>query len=331
MVATVATLVLIVGVSVGITLALLSAKTNKKENTFTGSKGVQGSTYETSWDDSTPEDPTPDDKPDDPYYGINESDPYTPGMVINKNPQVANLSVDEEVWVMMRVEYTINGKEDAADDATKIPVTYSEFSKLARISVGDAKNPETGEYINGSTGTESVSDNWQLYTVGAISDNAKEKELWTSGTEPSPNEKDLTDAFDNYYKVTTGVKEDNHIYYYYYYKLPLDKKTDDAIASTATLFDTVHINSQTADYDNIFLSAADDDEQKYAITNIFDSKTYYTYSNLPEFSINVESAIIARDTLKDPSQLGASESGKTPDTTILASLKSVFDAYDAKN
>lgn len=337
MAATVGTLLLIVGVSIGITLALLSAKTNKKENTFSGSKGVQGSTYEEKWDDSSPTSPEPGATPSGDYYGINESNPYTPGMIINKNPKVANLSTDQNVWVMMRVEYTIEGKNDT-DTASKMrPVTYSEFAKLARVYTGESKDVSTGSLtstVSGVDAVEGINSNWVIYTTNSTKDTVTTENVLKTSSSDTDTTKNIDNAFLNYYSTTTG-KGEEHIYYYYYYKTQLKPsdtaKTDDAdkYPSTTALFDTVHINTQAADYDNIFFTKESGDPT-YSFAS--GSTTYYTYSSLPNFSINVESAIIAADTLKDPTDLStAATTDKTDPATILKNLKDVFDAYDSKN
>lgn len=327
---TVGTLLLIIGVSVGVTLALLSAKTDKKENTFSGSKGVQGSTYENKWDNSSETSPSPQPMDaDKPYYGSKEANPYTPGMIINKDPKVANLSKDQKIWVMMRVEYNILSKTSATDTGTKIPVKYSEFAKLARISTGDGKDLESGTHTGAKN--EKVNGKWHLYKNGGTSDtDTKQKKLKTTASE-TDSDVDIDASLLTYYIPTEGSGANKHIYYYYYYELPLDKvggtEVSPVYCSTDSLFDTVHINTQTADYDNIYLQKEALDGKQYSFKSPISGDTYFTYAGLPDFSITVESAIIATDpnttltTLTDGSKQGEIDQ-------ILTDLKSVFDAYD---
>lgn len=345
MMATVATLVLIVGVSVGITLALMATKTNEKKNTFTGSKGIEGGTYEEFWDGSTADDPEATPKVGQSnHYGYNDAQKYTPGQVINKNPKVSNLSEDEDVWVMMRVEYTITGKKTADGTDTKIPVTYAEFSKLARISSGDKVDTDTGLQENSGNAKEAIGAKWELYYVSGDSDlidesAAQEKVLWTNSTKPNPDEKDFDENLQYCYKVNDENGKSGHIYYYYYYKEKLSKINSSTITSTTSLFDTIHINTQATDYNNIFLTPAAGgtgtgetaEERGYQInTECYTAypDTYYTYSSLPSFDINIESAIVAYDSVNDPDTLG-DDADSTKKKTVLANLKSVFDAYDS--
>lgn len=146
MLVTVSTLLLIMGVSVGVTLALLWGKSNIKTNTFTGSKGVSVVLSEEGWDGSTVSTKGAPAAVLDPSKGVKMAENYTPKMSIPKDPIITNESEKEEVWVMMRVKYLISAKTTEAGDATKLAVLATEFNKLA-TTYYDASNAINPNWI----------------------------------------------------------------------------------------------------------------------------------------------------------------------------------------
>lgn len=198
------TLLLIIGVSVGVTMALLWGKSNAKTNTFTGSKGVNVILSEENWDGSTADSDgkpvgkngttinenelTSDKLDSDKGYVMATN--YTPKMEIPKNPIMTNKSEKEKVWVMLRIQYLINTKPDGTTD-TKIPVLEKEFQKLAKTQ---------------DNSTNVINPKW-----AAISGNPAEGSIDTDG------------------------------YYYYYYLDKLDK-SDGTEVATEPLFEKILIN-----------------------------------------------------------------------------------------
>lgn len=80
---------LVVAISVGITMAYLTAKTNEKVNTFSASKGITGETLEPHYDSA--------------------SNPYTiPGKKVNKDPLIQNTTADANIVVGAKVSFYIN-------------------------------------------------------------------------------------------------------------------------------------------------------------------------------------------------------------------------------
>lgn len=119
---------LVAGISVAITLALLSTNSNKKENTFVGDPGLALNLYETTWDGSTATDPTNDDSAVNSNRGKKKAENYSVGDPIPKDPKLYNASVNKTEWVGVRVRYYI---KDATNNYVLVP--YSQIKKFAAI------------------------------------------------------------------------------------------------------------------------------------------------------------------------------------------------------
>lgn len=285
----VSTLLLIVGISVGITMALLWGKSNEKANVFTGSKGVEVVLSEVNWDGSTATDPT--GRADAALLatdGKKIAQTYTPNMVIPKDPILTNLSDDQDVWVMLRVEYTVKAGELSAD--TYIPVQVGEFNNLAKTQYTEL----TGGVLKDGIRTTSVAAT------------ADENNIW------------IADASNPVVDDATG-----HCYYYYYYKTKLNKDGGSVVA-TKTLFDQVLINGTIG---WVELTGADA-SKKYQITPasiVKYASNYYAYALLPEFQIDVQGVAISVED-GDPTDLVPGTEGTTrTKATIVTTLKSIFD------
>lgn len=131
LITTIASLALVGAISIGATLAYLSAQTDVMTNTFTApgeGKGLSIQLREPAWDgyefgeymagDKNPDGQTA--KNDDPDLGINEAKNFAPGSTAEKNPQVKNTST-QDVWVALTIdastlpEYVdINGWDNSA-------------------------------------------------------------------------------------------------------------------------------------------------------------------------------------------------------------------------
>lgn len=101
--------VLVAGISVGATLAYLTAKTNDKDNKFKASGGIKGEVLEPTWD-------------------VSKATNFAPGDEIPKDPKIDNDTSDANVWVGAKIEFFLdvgNGDEE---------VDYATFSKFATLT-----------------------------------------------------------------------------------------------------------------------------------------------------------------------------------------------------
>ncbi len=134
LITTIASLALVGAISIGATLAYLSAQTNPMTNTFTApgeGKGLSIELREPGWDgydfgeymagDKNPDGQTanPEAENSD-QLGINEAKNFAPGSTAAKNPQVKNTST-QDVWVALTInasalpEYVdVNGWDNSA-------------------------------------------------------------------------------------------------------------------------------------------------------------------------------------------------------------------------
>ena len=114
LITTIASLALVGAISIGATLAYLSAQTNPMTNTFTAldeGKGLSIQLREPAWDgydfgeymagDKNPDGQTAESA--DPTLGINEAKNFAPGSTAAKNPQVKNTST-QDVWVALTID-----------------------------------------------------------------------------------------------------------------------------------------------------------------------------------------------------------------------------------
>lgn len=136
----------VAGISVAITLALLSTNSNKKENTFVGDPGLVLNLYESDWDGSTNISPAAAADLSDPNLGINIAQDYSAGVSIPKNPRLYNASTNKTEWVALRVKYYIKNGGDF------VLVPYSEIKKFTTIAF-DTTNwvADTGNLDNVNT------------------------------------------------------------------------------------------------------------------------------------------------------------------------------------
>lgn len=109
--------VLVLAVGVWGTMAYLSTLSNEKENTFTGSKGIQLELTEPYWDGTNDEWKTAKDLDGSTDLDLKDKGEtvagnYTPGSVIGKNPILTNNSNaakdNSPEWVAIAVSYSID-------------------------------------------------------------------------------------------------------------------------------------------------------------------------------------------------------------------------------
>lgn len=125
--AIITSIAIITVLTIGITLALLSATTDTKVNAFSSNKNIDIALREDKWDgynfeDANPGDGTTAKNENDMTLGVNQAKNYMPGQTIPKNPQVKNTGDTKngvDAYVAIKVQY-LDG-ETAVD--------YDEFAK----------------------------------------------------------------------------------------------------------------------------------------------------------------------------------------------------------
>lgn len=136
--------VLVAAISVGSTLAYLSAITTTATNTFTASGNIKGRVLEPAWTSSVSSD----------------ASEYIPGRTYAKDPTVDNETSDAAVYVGAKLVF----KVDVGDGAGFTTVSYDAFTHFVTLSV----NPGTGWTAVASTDAELPADGatnkYYLYT-----------------------------------------------------------------------------------------------------------------------------------------------------------------------
>ncbi|WP_270505781.1 hypothetical protein [Eubacterium limosum] len=110
--AIITSIAIIAVLTIGITLALLSATTDTKVNAFSSNKNIDIALREKAWDgysfeDANPGNGTTAKDENDMTLGVNQAKNYMPGQTIPKNPQVKNTKEDNGVdaYVAIKVQY----------------------------------------------------------------------------------------------------------------------------------------------------------------------------------------------------------------------------------
>lgn len=133
--------VLVLTVGMMGTMAYLSTVSNKKQNTFTGSKGISLELTETYWDNELPDSDSDGTKDDldgdgmpDTVKGSEAANGYTPGTKIFKNPVLKNTTTESNAgteWVAIAVSYQIKNVKVKNDDDTvadkTLPIPYEQM------------------------------------------------------------------------------------------------------------------------------------------------------------------------------------------------------------
>lgn len=103
------TLIIVVALSIGITLAILSTTSNDKSNVFTGAGGIKLTAEEPAWDGATTPDPAVSGATAPPN-GKTLAQNYYPGLEIPKDPALQNTSTDinaVDEYAAMRLDYQV--------------------------------------------------------------------------------------------------------------------------------------------------------------------------------------------------------------------------------
>lgn len=111
--AIITSIAIIAVLTIGITLALLSATTGTKVNAFSSNKDIDIALREEAWDgydfnDSTPGNGTTAKDEKDMTLGVNQAKNYVPGQKIPKNPTVKNTGDTTngvDAYVAIKVQY----------------------------------------------------------------------------------------------------------------------------------------------------------------------------------------------------------------------------------
>lgn len=118
---------LVAVLSIGGTLAYLTATTNTKSNVFTSTTSITASLYETAWDGSTATSTSPaSDVDTNEDYGVNIARTMTPGKVAPKDPKIANTNATggQGEYVAMRVKFLDANGNTMDQEAVNSLLTY---------------------------------------------------------------------------------------------------------------------------------------------------------------------------------------------------------------
>lgn len=145
---TLCSVVLVLAVTVGATLAYLSAKTNPKENVFTIGEGITGNLVEPKWDGINFElDSNKVEVSETEELGKTLATNFVPGREIPKDPTVENTS-DIEVWVAVTLDYSVSGNE--------VPKKAVDYDRIFA-----SKNAE-GSFIGTGFAEMVKNENWEF-------------------------------------------------------------------------------------------------------------------------------------------------------------------------
>lgn len=148
-------MILVLSVGMWGTMAYLKTLSNKEVNTFTGSEGITLKLTEPAWWEK-------DDQGNITEHDSKKAKNYSPGMKLNKNPQLTNNTTGDTKateWVAMVVTYKIG------NDAS--PVVYKP------ISYGNMKNLiKELDFVSGQDGNGGV---WKPVYVSVAEDNGTYK------------------------------------------------------------------------------------------------------------------------------------------------------------
>ena len=157
-----AAFVLVIGITVAVTWALLTKTSDPKINVFTGTEGLKIQLDETKWDglvgsdygEKNPDDPDDTEKWTelDPGLGQNMAKNYSPNQEIPKDPKLTNITTiktgyenDAKEYVALRLTYQIkrtdkvkveeDGEEKTVDKSYWETISYKTFQQLADVYV----------------------------------------------------------------------------------------------------------------------------------------------------------------------------------------------------
>ena len=118
---------LVAVLSIGGTLAYLTATTNTKSNVFTSTNSITAVLFESTWDGGTAATPSPTVDSSNTTLGVNQAKTMTPGKTVPKNPVIQNTNATggESEYVAMRVTFY---KKDSS--GTRTAMTADEVNNL---------------------------------------------------------------------------------------------------------------------------------------------------------------------------------------------------------
>lgn len=126
--AIITSIAIIAVLTIGITLALLSATTDTKVNAFSSNKDIDIALREEAWDgykfeDTNPGNGTTAKDPENMNLGVNQAKNYVPGQEIPKNPTVKNTGDKNgngvDAYVAIKVQYLDGDTAVAYDTFTE--------------------------------------------------------------------------------------------------------------------------------------------------------------------------------------------------------------------
>lgn len=160
--AIITSIAIIAVLTIGITLALLSATTDTKVNAFSSNKNIDIALRESKWDgydfnDTNPGNGTTAKDESDMTLGVNQAKNYVPGQEIPKNPTVKNTGDTTngvDAYVAIRVRYY-----SVAENGEKTQMTCDAF-KAAYLEESINFN---NKWIEIQTSTDDQNDQVFLY------------------------------------------------------------------------------------------------------------------------------------------------------------------------
>lgn len=196
--------VLVLAVGVWGTMAYLSTLSNKKENTFTGSKGIELKLTEPYWDE------TPGTEIGLTEKGETAAKSYTPGTKIGKNPILTNNSndADSPEWVALAVSYTIGDKAVSYEQLKYLIEDITFNTTTADDEYWIAVDPLTSGTLNEEKG-------YMIYLYSKVlAKDAATKPLFTSITIKSSDnlEGGTTDGYVTELNTSLGIIADDQKY-----------------------------------------------------------------------------------------------------------------------
>lgn len=136
-------LIVVVALSIGITLAILSTTSNDKSNVFTGVGGIKLTATEPEWEST----------------GKDLAEKYYPGLEIPKDPILTNTSTDDnsvDEYAAMRLDYQVK------HNSKWYSISKTDFDKIAKVqyksgadTYTDGFNTTDWEVATASEGIES--------------------------------------------------------------------------------------------------------------------------------------------------------------------------------
>lgn len=141
--------VLVATISIGATLAYLTASTTPANNTFSAAGDISGRTYEPSWN-------------------VANATNIAPGKTVEKDPRVDNETSNMYIWVGSRLTFEIDAGSGYKE------VTYSVFAHFVDVKTDTKLISDTG----------GIGANWVEYTSEVTKNTGRKYYFYNAALEP---------------------------------------------------------------------------------------------------------------------------------------------------